>query len=273
MRRLIVLLLLLLPTWLAAAPSRADDTLAAVKQKGTLVVGVKNDYRPWGFIDPSGQIVGLEIDLAREVADKIGVKLEMVPVTAVNRMEFLRQGRIDLVIATLGDTPERRKIIGMIEPNYFAGATNVLALKSAGLKSWSDLKGRKVCAVQGAYYNRRVAQLYQPDMVVFPAVPDGMNALAAGNCVAFLFDDTLIESTLSAGDPKWAGYEMPLPSEDPQLWAMGVRLEDLDSPFGKLLSQMSREWLKTGHIIALETKWGIKPSPYLQEMKQKLAGN
>ncbi|MGA3402233.1 MAG: transporter substrate-binding domain-containing protein [Acetobacteraceae bacterium] len=272
MRRLIALALLLLTACLAASPSRAEDTLAAVKQKGTLVVGVKNDYRPWGFIDPSGQVVGLEIDLAREVADKIGVKLELVPVTAVNRMEFLRQGRIDLIIATLGDTPERRKIIGMVEPNYFAGATNVLALKSAGLKQWSDLKGRKVCAVQGAYYNRRVAQLYEPDMVVFPAVPDGLNALAAGNCVAFLFDDTLIESTLSAGDPKWANYEMPLPSEDPQLWAMGVRLDDLDGPFGKLLSQMSTDWLKRGHIIALEAKWGIKPSPYLQEMQQKLAG-
>ena len=74
MRRLIALALLLLTACLAASPSRAEDTLAAVKQKGTLVVGVKNDYRPWGFIDPSGQVVGLEIDLAREVADKIGVK-------------------------------------------------------------------------------------------------------------------------------------------------------------------------------------------------------
>lgn len=273
MKRPFILALLVLAACLGATQSHAEDTLATVKQKGTLVVGVKNDYRPWGFIDPSGQIVGLEIDLAREVADRIGVKLELVPVTAVNRMEFLRQGRIDLIIATLGDTPERRKIIGMIEPNYFAGATNVLAPKSIGLKSWSDLKGRKVCAVQGAYYNRRVEQLYAPQMVVFPAVPDGLNALTAGNCDAFLFDDTLIESTLAGGDPKWKGYEMPLPSEDPQLWAFGVRLEDLDSPFGKLLSQMSRDWLKSGHIIDLETKWGIKPSPYLQEMKQKLSMN
>jgi len=273
MKKFLVLALLALIPGLAAGAARAEDTLAAVKQKGTLVVGVKNDYKPWGFIDPSGQIVGLEIDLAREVAGKIGVKIELVPVTAVNRMEFLKQGRIDMVIATMGDTPERRKVIGMVEPNYFAGATNVLAPKSVKLKSWADLKGRKVCAVQGAYYNRRVAQLYSPDLVVFPAVPDALNALAAGNCDAFLFDDTLIESTLAGGDPKWAGYEMPLASEDPQLWAIGVRLEDLDSPFGKLLTEMSKGWLKSGHIIDLEKKWGIKPSPYLQEMKQKLSMN
>src|SRR6478736_10035923 len=86
---------------LASAPAYAQDSLAKIKEKGVLTVGVKNDYKPWGFLDPSGQIVGLEIDLAQAVADKIGVKLEMLPVIAANRMEFLKQGRIDMVIATM----------------------------------------------------------------------------------------------------------------------------------------------------------------------------
>lgn len=158
MKRLFALALACAAT-LAALPASAQDSLAKIKEKGVLTVGVKNDYKPWGFLEPSGKIVGLEIDLAQAVADKIGVKLEMLPVTGANRMEFLKQGRIDVILATMGDTAERRKIVGMIEPNYYAGATNVLAPKSAGLKQWSDLKGRKVCAVQGAYYNRRVSQL------------------------------------------------------------------------------------------------------------------
>jgi polar amino acid transport system substrate-binding protein len=255
---------------LASAAAHAQDSLAKIKEKGVLTVGVKNDYKPWGFLDPSGQIVGLEIDLAKAVADKIGVKLETVPVIAANRMEFLRQGRIDMVIATMGDTPERRKVVGMVEPNYYAGATNVMAPKSANLKQCADLKGRKVCAVQGAYYNRRVTQLYAPELVVFPSVPDALNALQGSNCVAFLFDDTLIVSTLAAGDPKWANYEMPLASEDPQLWAVGIRLEDMDAPFGKLVKDMSVDWHKSGKLLELERKWGIKQSPYLIEMNQKL---
>jgi polar amino acid transport system substrate-binding protein len=253
-----------------ATPAAAQDTIAQIKQRGTIVVGVKNDYKPWGFLDPSGKIVGLEIDLVDDVAKKLGAKVEMIPVTAANRMEFLQQGRIDMIVATMGDTEARRKVVGMIEPNYYAGATNVLAPKSANLKQWSDLKGRKVCAVQGAYYNRRVSELYSPDMVVFPAVPDALNALQGGNCVAFLFDDTLIVSTLSAGDPKWANYEMPLVSEDPQLWAIGVRLQDLDAPFGKLLKEMSIDWHKSGRLLELERKWGIKQSPYLIETNRKL---
>jgi len=253
--------------------AQSPDTIAQIKQRGTIIVGVKNDYKPWGYLDPSGKIVGMEIDLVDEVAKKLGVKAEMIPVTAANRMEFLNQGRIDLVIATMGDTEARRKVVGMIEPNYYAGATNVLAPKSANLKKWEDLKGRKVCAVQGAYYNRRVTQLYQPELVVFPAVPDALNALIGGNCIAFLFDDTLIVSTLASGDQKWAGYEMPLVSEDPQLWAIGVRLTDLDAPFGKLIKEMSVEWHKSGKLLELEKKWGIKPSPYLIEQNKKLRGS
>ena len=254
----------------AALPAAAQDSLAKIKEKGVLSDGVKNDYKPWGFLEPSGKIVGLEIDLAQAVADKIGVKLEMLPVIAANRMEFLKQGRIDMIVATMGDTADRRKIVGMVEPNYYAGATNVMAPKSAGLKKWEDLKGRKVCAVQGAYYNRRVTQMYAPEMVVFPSVPDALNALQGNNCVAFLFDDTLIVSTLSAGDPKWANYEMPLVSEDPQLWAIGLRLEDMDGPFGKLIKDMSVDWHKSGKLLELETKWGIKQSPYLIETNKKL---
>src|SRR5438046_2559420 len=87
---------------LAASVSAQVDTLASIKQKGKIVVGVKADYKPFGFTDPSGKIVGLEIDLASDVAKRLGVQIELVPVIAANRMEFLKQGRIDLMIATMG---------------------------------------------------------------------------------------------------------------------------------------------------------------------------
>ena len=254
----------------AALPAAAQDSLDAIKKKGTIVFGVKNDYRPWGFLDPSGKIVGLEIDMAEEIAKKIGVKLEMIPVTAANRIEFLQQGKIDVILATLGDTPQRRTVIGMVEPNYYAGATNVLAKKDAGLKDWKDLGGKKVCAVQGAYYNRRVSELYKADLVVFPAVPEASNALLNGACVGFVFDDTLFSSWLSSGDAKWADYTMPLVSEDAQPWAIGVRQADLAAPLGQLIKDMSVEWHKSGWLLASEKKWGIKESPFLVEMNKKL---
>src|SRR3954470_13222357 len=120
---------------LAAVPAAAQ-TLEKIKQRGVLVVGSKADYKPFGFRDPSGAIVGFEPDIARLVADKLGVKLEVEPVASSNRMAFLQQGKPDVWIPTLTDKPAPRQIVGIIEPLYYASGVNVLANKKANLKSW-----------------------------------------------------------------------------------------------------------------------------------------
>jgi polar amino acid transport system substrate-binding protein len=245
------------------------QTLDRIKQRGKLVVGIKNDYKPWGFLDPSGKIVGMEIEMAEDVAKRLGVGIELVPVVASNRMEFLQQGKIDLIIATMGDNPKRREVVGMIEPNYYAGGTNVMARKSAGLKKWADLTGKKVCGIQGAYYNRRVQELYKPQLVAFAGVAEAHTALLNGDCIGFLYDNTSIESTLADGGDKWKDFEMPLVTEDEQPWAAAVPLPELNGPWGDFMKKTSVEWHKTGKLIEWEKKWGIKASPFLQEMHAK----
>src|SRR5207302_18185 len=86
------------------AATATAQTLDKIKQRGVLVLGSKADYKPFGFRDPSGAIVGFEPDLGKDVADRLGVKLEIEPVVSSNRMQFLQQGRIDLMIATMNDT-------------------------------------------------------------------------------------------------------------------------------------------------------------------------
>ena len=99
-------------TALGSVWAQSVDTIASIKQKGKMVVGVKADYKPFGFLDPSGKIVGLEIDLVNDVAKRLGVQIELVPVIAANRMEFLKQGRIDLMIATMAYRPDRAEVVG-----------------------------------------------------------------------------------------------------------------------------------------------------------------
>ena len=128
--------------------AQAADGVDAIKQRGTLNVGVKADYKPFGFRDPSGTIVGIEPDLAADIAKRLGVKLELEPVVSSNRMQFLQQGKIDLMIATMSDRPDRRPRRQAIEPLYYSGV-NVLVNKKAGIKDWEELKGKPVCNVGG----------------------------------------------------------------------------------------------------------------------------
>jgi polar amino acid transport system substrate-binding protein len=251
---------------LAVAPASAQ-TLDKIKQRGTLIVGSKADYKPFGFRDPSGAIVGFEPDLAREVAKALGVKLQLEPVVSSNRMQFLQQGKIDLMIATMNDKPDRRKIVGIIDPLYYASGVNVLSNKKAKLKSWEQLKGQKICGIQGAWYNKPVAEKYGADIVAFKGQTEAETALLQGNCVGWVYDDTAFAERLA--DPKWAGFEMALPTIMEEPWGVAVKLEERDGPWGKFMSKQVADWHKTGKLIELEAKWKIPASAFLKKMHEE----
>ena len=247
------------------ATAASADALDDIKKKGVLVVGSKADYRPFGFLDPSGKIVGFEADLAADVAKRLGVKLELVPVVASNRMQFLQQGKIDMMIATMSDTPERRKLVDIIEPNYYGSGLNVLALKSAGLKSWDALRGKKVCLVQGAFYNKELQEKYGVDGVAFPGTAEVYTALKNGNCIAFAYDDTAIVGEMLK--PEWSAYEMPLESILFVPWGLAVKQGE--KAFADMMAKTAVEWHKSGFIQDLEKKWGIKPTKFAQDTRAK----
>lgn len=255
-------------TLVFSAPVMAKDTLAKVKDRDVIVIGVKGDYRPWGFLNETGKNIGMEIDMANDIAKRLGVKPKFVVCQSGNRNEFLIQGKIDLILATMSENPKRRKVLGFVEPGYYSGGTAILALKSHGFKKWTDLKGKKVCGTQGAYYNRRVGELYGIEVVAFPGTAEGLTELQNRNCVAFLQDSTLIAGML-ATDPKWADYGSPLSVEDPANWHMAVPKAEQNGPYGKFISDVVKDWHKTGYLIELNAKWKLAPVDFLQKMHEK----
>ena len=249
---------------LGIAMAKADE-LGDIKKRGTLIVGTKADYKPYGFRDPSGNIVGLEPDLAADVAKRLGVKLELVPVVASNRMQFLDQGKIDLMIATMTDTPERRKAVDIVDPDYYASGTNLLAPKSAHLKDWAELKGKPVCLIQGSFYNKELQEKYGIEPVAFKGTSEAYAALKSGNCVGVAYDDTALFGQLL--DPEWKDYEVPLKSILVEPWGLAVKLGEND--FAKFVHDAIIDWHKTGFILGLEKKWGLPNSQYAEEMHAK----
>ncbi len=248
---------------LAAASAVHAQTLDKIKQRGVLVVGTKADYKPFGFRDPSGAIVGFEPDLAKDVADRLGAKLELEPVVSANRMQFLQQGKIDLMMATMNVTDERRKTVGIVEPSYYASGVNVFVSRKVALKRWEQLKDQKVCGIQGAFYNKYVAEKYGADIVAFRGQNEAETALQQGSCIGWLYDDTAFQDRLA--DPKWAGFEMPLETILTEPWGAAVRLEERDVPWGQFVAKTIADWHRSGRLIETEKKWHISPSAFLKK--------
>ena len=252
-----------------AAAECTNDVWNKVMTRGKMVVGVKADYKPWGYRDESGAIVGMEVDMAQAAADAMGVELETVAVQSSNRMQFLEQGKIDMMIATMSDRPDRRKIVGITQPNYYSSGTNIMSPKALGLKDWNALSGKPVCGKQGAFYNKIVNERYGAEVVAFTGNAEAKQALRDKKCIAWVYDDSSIMSDLSSGN--WNDFEMPLASEDDNPWGLAVPLAEKDCVFGNFMSGLTFNMHQSGKLIELEKKWGIQPTAYLEAQKNKFA--
>lgn len=259
----------LLSSGVAHAAQCTNDTWNKVMDRGKIVVGVKADYKPWGFRNSSGKLVGMEVDMAKDVAAAMGVDFELVPVQSSNRMQFLEQGKIDLMIATMSDRPDRRKIVGITQPNYYTSGTNLLAPKALKLRKWEQLRGKPVCGKQGAFYNKNVSERYGADVVAFTGNAEAKQALRDKKCVGWVYDDSSIIADLSSG--LWNDYEMPMPTEDDNPWGLAVPLAEKDCIFGQFMSGMTFNWHQSGRLVELEKKWGIQETAYLKKQRARFA--
>ena len=248
----------------------AQGTLGEIKEKDKIVIGVKTDYAPFGFIDKDGKNAGLEIDIAHQLTKEIlgsEDKVEFVPVVAANRIEFLKQGKVDLIIATMTDTPERRKEIDFSE-NYYSAGTGLLTKKNNDIKTWEDLKGKKVCGVQGAFYNKDLTEM-GIEMVNFPGTAEAYKAVKDGRCVGFAYDDSALVGKLQ--ESEWSkDWHQPLEPILEQPWGMGVKKGEKEflTAVNDAILKMEAE----GFIVEGEKKWEIPPTKYAKERMQKAKG-
>ena len=114
-------------------------------------------------------------------------------------------------------------------------------------------------------YTKTLQEKYGVDGVAFPGTAEALAALKNGNCVAFAYDDTAIVGEMQK--PEWSAYEMPLDSILFVPWGLAVKQGE--KGFADMMSKTATEWHKSGFIQDLEKKWGIKPTKFAQEARDK----
>ena len=254
----------------------ASERLALIKQRGSVVVGVKTDYPPFGQLNAAGQPEGFEHDLAQDLARRLGVRLVKVGVTGANRLQKLEDGSIDVVLATTGDTADRRKIVTMIEPNYYASGVTLFMAPDQAINDWNETRGQRVCATQGSYFNRVMAQRYLLELQMFNNARDAKLAVKDKRCIGYLFDNTAIAGDLRL--PEWAGYKAPLPPVLSTPWAIAIARSEKGTDFERFLGDAVADWHRSGFAIDREKAWGLSPSKFLASSralwtKQDAAGH
>ena len=257
---------LAVPAPSGAAEAESGEALAAIKASGKLRIGVKKDVLLWGYQDPrSGELAGMEVDLARALGKRLGVAVELVGLRSVERIDAVQSGRVDVLIATLSDSPERRVQLKMIMPHYYSSGVNLLARKSEHFRDWSELKNRKICARRGSYYNRPITVKYGADIVAFHSLDWALQAVRDGRCSALVYDDTAIVALLLR--PEWAqSFEMPMPTIFNLPWAVAIAQKNAGSTLEHAISDTIVGWHRDGYLIGVEKSWHIPATDFLRDI-------
>ena len=148
-RRPVLSLVLALSAAVAAPVAHAQAALDNVMAKKSIAIAIPTDYPPYGFVGTDMAPQGLDVDMARLIAAKLGVAVELVPVISANRVAYLQTHKADLVISTLGKNAEREKVIDFTSA-YSPFFQAVFAAKSVVIKSPADLAGKTIGVTRGA---------------------------------------------------------------------------------------------------------------------------
>jgi ABC-type amino acid transport substrate-binding protein len=136
----------------------AGSTMAELQDKGEIVIGVKFDVPPFGFKNPqSGDVEGFDVDLGKAIAEDLGVQPTFIEAISDNRIPFLMDGTVDLILSTMTITKERDLEIDFSEPYYIAGG-RVLVPEGSDIQGIEDLGGRRVCTARGSTYQETIKQ-------------------------------------------------------------------------------------------------------------------
>ncbi len=246
------------------------DTLSAIKERDKLIVGVKNDYAPYGYLDDQGKLVGFEVELAKFVAKELlgsEDKIEFVPVVASNRIEFLTAGRVDVVFATLGISPERDRVIDFTTQYVSAAGPSIMTAKEATLSKWEEFKGRPVCGIQGSYFNKKMTEEFGMKLVAFKNPAEAYRALKDNRCVGFVFDDMTLQMKLREAD--WSGYKIA--AKPYEFAPMGGGLREGDTAFKEVVDKAIHKAEGEGKLIEWEKEFHMPASDYIAERAKAAA--
>lgn len=137
--------------------AHAEDVLANIMKTKTIKIGIPTDYPPYGFVGADMQPQGLDIDMAKLIAKKLGVKVELLPVISANRIPYVQTGKADLTISTLASSPEREKVIDF-SSSYAPFFQAVYGPKDLSIKTWEDIKGKSVAVARGAMEDQSLTE-------------------------------------------------------------------------------------------------------------------
>ncbi len=230
----------------------AADTIGTVRKKGVLVAGVKDSTPGFGYVDEkTREIVGYDVDFVKAIAKKLGVKLELKPVTSASRIPRLVEGNIDIIAATMTKTAERAKQIDFSNTYFFTGQK--FLVKKDTVKSLADLDGKRIGTAKGSTSEQNARKaLSKATILSFDDYPQAFLALQQGKVFAVTTDESILANILGKA-PNKEQFEIPDIQISDEPYGLGMRKGDKD--FVAFVNKTLLEMENSGDAKRIFEKW------------------
>jgi len=234
--------------------------LSLIRSAGKIRVGMNPGYKPFEYKNEKGEIIGFDVDLARELASALGVTLEIKEYEKYEDLIPALGGDIDIIISGMTRTLERALRVNFTDPYFQTGQAVITNEKNAGITSWKQLNipGKKIAVVEGTTGQELGEKKFDRAKVIRATnESDAVQMLAKGTVDAFLHDRPFIQS-LGLSHPKWNVLEEQLSYE---FYSFAIPKGDFD--FLLWLNYFISELKISGKYDEIYNRWfsGIAGSP------------
>ena len=172
------------------APSGSARTLDAIKKSGKVIIGVFSDRAPFGYVDENGKYQGYDVYFANRLAKDLGVEPEFVSVEPASRVEYLKTGKVDIILANFTVTDERAEQVDFALP-YMKVALGVVSPEKALITKPEQLNGKTLIVAKGTTAETYFTENYpEVKLLKFDQYTETYNALLDGRGDAFSTDNT-----------------------------------------------------------------------------------
>lgn len=251
-----LVMLAVLCAWGASA-SAADGSLDRVKKAGVLLIGSTPSGPPFTFLNSeTNKIEGIMVDIAANLAQKLGVKLEVADTKWAALIPTLQSGRIDAIAAAMYITPKRQEVINFTDPIFGWGEHLVVHKNNTDIKTLESLKGKTVGVQVGTAYIDLLKDRWGiKELKIYDTIGDMLTEVDNGRIDAFVADKPIVVYLMKKNPGRQVklvdGYK---PAAEPPT---GLGLRKTDEDLRQALNAAIEKMKATGELRAILTKWGI----------------
>ncbi|NLN14052.1 MAG: amino acid ABC transporter substrate-binding protein [Tissierellia bacterium] len=254
----LIILTLVLSLLLTACGNKEEslDTWNEIEERGTIIVGLDDTFVPMGFRDNNGNLIGFDVDLAKEAISRMGLEVEFQPIDWNLKEQELDSGNIDLIWNGYSISEERKEKVNFTKP-YLDNKQIIVALSSSDIETIDDLASRIVCtqnsssALQAIESSGLKESFKDGEVILFDTYTEAFMDLEAGRVDVVVADEVLAKYYISErGEENYKIVDGDFGDEE---YGVGVRKGD--KTLLEKLNQALDEMKADGTAAEISEKW------------------